>query len=272
MRKWFKEKFNIPFGRAILHFVISQVVLQIIWNWASKMVTTHTWIKEMGILVTFVFGMTLVAWYLPKISPRLSGASLEEKETRSGEGVRYKAELYTSRNELAKERGTLSDELSGYERVWAVFHTGTIITLLGVLAKCHFERLILTDPRDNYMMQRLEPRGKQSQNILMYKNQIKQVAEMVSKMGTDVRYYAGPIGDSLIIVDKIRLTDDRFSEQAWAKIETAIPFLAPDDRFSIVVKNKDNANAFNALLAHFNILWARSAPTPTEDLSYGRST
>jgi len=78
MGKWSRIKRGIPSGRAILHFVIIEIVLQLIWNWVSNMFTIPL-IREIGFLVVFVAGLFAVAWYLPKLSPRLSGTSADGK-------------------------------------------------------------------------------------------------------------------------------------------------------------------------------------------------
>lgn len=231
-----------------------------IWWGVGKLIVIQSPIRDWGFLVLSLATLIVVGWYLGK---RL--------ESRPSPLVKQPvASFYPNRTELIKTKGNLAGLLSGHERVWAIFHTGAISKVSGVLAKCRFERLILTDPRDEYMMNNLEPRGN---NAEQHKELIRQVAEIASKNGSDVHYYAGPIGNSLIIADTIKLADDRFSEQAWAQIETGIPFLSPHDRPSFVIYNKDDGrDAFNAFLGHFNTMWARSSPTPMEDLTYGRST
>lgn len=223
---------------------------------------------SIGLGMFFASVIALLIWWQKQL-----GRTSQEKKIKSEaiEGEKQPIfSFYINRTELMRTTGTLADLLSVYERVWAIFHTGEISKVSGVLAKCRIERLILTDPRDKYMMKKLEPRGN---NAKQYQDQIRQVAEMASKNGSDVRYYKGPIGSSLIIADTMRLADDKFSEQAWAQIETGIPFLSPQDRPSFVIYNKDNGkDAFNAFLSHFNTMWNRSEPAPPEDLSYGRST
>ena len=78
MWKWLRIKLGIPSGRVILHFVIIEIILQFIWNWVSNMFTIPL-VREVGFLVVFVAGLFAVAWYLPKLTPNLSGASKYRK-------------------------------------------------------------------------------------------------------------------------------------------------------------------------------------------------
>lgn len=83
MWKWLKnakERVGIPSGRAIVHIVVVQLIIQLGWNWLSRMFTIP-WIREVGFLVLFIAALFAVAWYLPKLSPRLSGSSVKKIET-----------------------------------------------------------------------------------------------------------------------------------------------------------------------------------------------
>lgn len=79
MTGWDQVKKKIPSGKAILHFIILQVVAQLGWNWISKTFTIPA-IKEIGSLVIFIAIVFAVAWYLPKLNPRLTGAYARKEE------------------------------------------------------------------------------------------------------------------------------------------------------------------------------------------------
>lgn len=73
-----KGKFSIPSGRSILHIAVVEVVLEGIWVGVTQLFESEV-VKGIGFLVVFCFGIFAVAWYLPKLSPRLSGASVKNK-------------------------------------------------------------------------------------------------------------------------------------------------------------------------------------------------
>lgn len=86
MRNWLrhlKERIGIPSGRAIVHLVVVQIVVQLMWNWLSKMFETVL-LREVGFLVLFIVGLIVVAWYLPKLSPILGGPSRKVEEVKPG--------------------------------------------------------------------------------------------------------------------------------------------------------------------------------------------
>lgn len=233
---------------------------------SSIIVATINWLGEnVPSLSLLLYGIGIF-FVLLAISPIV----LRLFKQRKGKTANANNKVYVNRTALTKERGSLADDLSRFRRVWAIFHTGTVTTVSGAFAKCHFERLILTDPSDKYMMRKLEPLGN---NLAQYQNQIRQTAELAAKNGCEVRYYPGPIGDSLIIMDTIKLADNEFSDNALAHVETAIPFLSPDDRVSIEIENKDDGKkSFDAFLEHFNTVWARSNPIPQRDFNSGKSS
>lgn len=75
MLKWLKNIVRrIPSGKAIAHVVIIEIFLELIWNWFSGVITIIL-VREIGFIVVFVAGLFAVAWYLPKLSPRWSGAT-----------------------------------------------------------------------------------------------------------------------------------------------------------------------------------------------------
>jgi hypothetical protein len=68
--QFFKEKLRISSWQALVHLVIVQIILNLIWGWVSNMFEVVL-IREIGFLVIFVAGIFAVAWYLPKLAPAL---------------------------------------------------------------------------------------------------------------------------------------------------------------------------------------------------------
>lgn len=77
MREWLrniKERLDITSWKAIVHVIAVQLVVQVIWHWISRGFETPL-IREIGFLVIFCVALIAVAWYLPKLTPTLSGRS-----------------------------------------------------------------------------------------------------------------------------------------------------------------------------------------------------
>ena len=81
MWRWLRNirgKLGISSGRAIIHVIVIEIIINALWNWVSATFTIPL-IREIGFLVLIIVVLFVVAWYLPKLSPRLSGASQEKK-------------------------------------------------------------------------------------------------------------------------------------------------------------------------------------------------
>jgi hypothetical protein len=166
--------------------------------------------------------------------------------------------VYINRTELRKNRGSLSDELQDCKRVWAISHTCSITELQGILNEIKVERLVLTDPLDDYMMSKLDPQDQDGKTATMYRNQIERAKDKAHRKGAKVRFYSGPIANSLIIADTQSLPRDSFSKESWARLESGIPFLTPESRPSILIRKKGDEKAFEAMLSHFEVVWDRA--------------
>jgi uncharacterized protein YbaR (Trm112 family) len=65
-----KRKLRIPSWQALVHLVVVELLLNILWNWVSKMFQIVV-VREIGFLVIFVAAICAVSWYLPKLAPTL---------------------------------------------------------------------------------------------------------------------------------------------------------------------------------------------------------
>ncbi len=190
----------------------------------------------------------------------MSDATQNKKKQSKGLGV------YTNRANLRNERGELSNELKGHERVWAIWHECRIATLKQEVQKCNIEKVILTHPLDNYMIAHFVNMAidkpltinDMKQEIRLKTNEIKHTAKHIKGTGAEVRYYKGPISCTLILADTMRLEGNKFSEKAWARIETGIPFQDTDNRPNIVIMNQYQPELFEVLRKHFDLIWDKS--------------
>ncbi len=110
MGKSIKESFRIPSLRATLHFLVVQVITQLGWNWVSKQFENKM-IRELGFLALFVTGLIVVAWYLPKISPVLSGANKSIKKIAKLESAWLE--------QIQDDKDNLGKRLYGRDYVWS---------------------------------------------------------------------------------------------------------------------------------------------------------
>lgn len=86
-----KQKLGIPSGRVIVHFIVVECILSYAWNWISKMFENQL-IREIGFLIIFVAAIFAIAWYLPKLSPALSGKGKDKDVIASSKHVDSQSE------------------------------------------------------------------------------------------------------------------------------------------------------------------------------------
>jgi len=85
MRKWLrkiKEGLGIPSWKAIVHVVVVQIAVQLIWHFVSKGFETPL-VREVGFLVIFCVALIAVALYLPKLPRTLTGGHPSKKSDES---------------------------------------------------------------------------------------------------------------------------------------------------------------------------------------------
>lgn len=68
------KKLGITSWGAIIHIIVVEIIINLIWNWVSKGFETIL-VREIGFLVLVIAVIFAIAWYLPKLSPKLGGAS-----------------------------------------------------------------------------------------------------------------------------------------------------------------------------------------------------
>jgi len=171
------------------------------------------------------------------------------------------AEFYINREDLRRAKGNLADELRGMKKIWAAWHTGGSVLdnndLLDPSVNPREFILILTDPEDDYMIDKMEPRGKEGKGY--WKGQIQRTAAQAHRLGS-VHFYQGPIGDAVLIADPKCLKGDRFSIDAWARIDTTIPFRLSLRHSSYRVTHRDAPRQFEAIVDHYRTLLGRATP------------
>ncbi len=63
---------GITSWKALIHLVIVEIIINLIWNQVSKAFTI-AYVREIGFLAVVIAGLFAVAWYLPKLAPIYTG-------------------------------------------------------------------------------------------------------------------------------------------------------------------------------------------------------
>ena len=127
-----REKLGISSGRAIVHLVIAQIALQLLWWVLGKMFSN---IPEIvigwGYLAIFIAGIFAVALYLPKLSPMLSGANkVNNRKEQRTEDVFLKEVLKSNQAKIYEAiKGRITQwDFSGFGKVEPYFEINFEIT------------------------------------------------------------------------------------------------------------------------------------------------
>lgn len=231
--------------RAFLKGVVAE------WSWYDKL---------------FLFGgiFLLVLGILAFLSPRLRQLVGTSVKTQQQELPEHNGrEFYLTRGELVTVRKKMSTELKGATKIWIATWIGRYFLTEELFSKYHVDRLLLLDPYSQYAKIHTGITGADED---VFVNSINDVAKLAQKSDTIVRFADFPIMDFVMIVDKECFRDEnKFTDDAWIRVETAIPFGDPNNCPNFVVYNKgeENQEWFKALVKHYNLLWGKGRPEPT---------
>jgi len=99
MRKWLKSiRHSLPTVRNIILFIVVQLILQAMWYGVSKLLADQ-FLRDIGVIAVFIAGIFAAAWYLPKLSPILSGVSRKKERIYDNETERLGEVLISMINE-----------------------------------------------------------------------------------------------------------------------------------------------------------------------------
>lgn len=77
---------------------------------------------------------------------------------------------------------------------------------------------------------------------------VRALTELLVRAGHQVAWLNRFLGSSLIIADPT-------SKDAWARVEALVPFAAPSQRPSVVIRKADNSDAFVVIVKSFEQMW-----------------
>jgi hypothetical protein len=184
------------------------------------------------------------------------------------------SKFYLTRTLLVNEHGTLEDLLkkSGSNTIWASMNVGRYLRTCNYLTKPWrkppIDKLILVNPDCKIYAEKIEGRPHES-----VKKEIELTSGEAKAAGVDVYYFDSAIGDGLVIAFQTVITekdiqgDDLSSDawgrinqkEAWAKVDTAIPFADPENCPNYIIYNvgEEGSKAFKVLVRHYIKMLAR---------------
>jgi hypothetical protein len=151
----------------------------------------------------------------------------------------------------SRPQASLADELGKASEAWFVWHTGSAqLTSQQWRVPQIKLRVILTHPNSE-MIASFARLGDLNSTLIALG--VRQFTADAIKAGASVRWYLGPVFNSITIADPE-------SEDGWARIEFALPYQQSALRPSVLVKKRDDPVLFLRLKKTFTDIWDHSLP------------
>ncbi|NTV95711.1 MAG: hypothetical protein HGA75_09880 [Thiobacillus sp.] len=145
---------------------------------------------------------------------------------------------------------TLEDEVGDAKEIWMSMHSGSVKLAHGDLTTSSRKvRVVLTHP-DDQALKSIEKVGGGATAVKMAID-IRELTTELKRVGKQVRWFKGPIGNSLLIVDPE-------SESAWARIEVLVPFGPAAERPGLRASKEKSPEVYGRFKSAFNALWEAS--------------
>jgi hypothetical protein len=148
---------------------------------------------------------------------------------------------------------SLSDELKGVGQLWVAWHTGTVALTKTFFSQSRGGRAILTHPGSNQIKELDKVGGKAAEGMVQ---DIKAITTALQKQRVDVRWFDGPIGNSIIIADPN-------SDKSWMRIELLVPNVVVESRPSFRVEKSSSKKLFDTFYDSYVKMWDASK-TPSK--------
>lgn len=144
----------------------------------------------------------------------------------------------------------LEDEVGDASEIWMSMHSGSVKLAHGDLAtSARKVRVVLTHPEDSSLLsvQKIGG-GKSAESLAM---DIRELTFELRRLGKEVRWFRGSIGNSLLVVEPD-------ADDAWARIEVIVPFGPAAERPGIRASRKKAPEVYGRFKAAFTALWDAS--------------
>ena len=146
---------------------------------------------------------------------------------------------------------TLEDEVGDAQELWLSMHSGSVKLAHGDLTTSRRKiRVVLTHP-DDQALKSIEKIGGGATAAKMAID-IRELTAELRKKGKEVRWFKGPIGNSLLLVEPEK-------ESGWARIEVIVPYGPAAERPGIRATKERAPEVFGRFKLAFKTLWEASA-------------
>jgi hypothetical protein len=145
----------------------------------------------------------------------------------------------------------VTEELKGINEIWVAWHAGTVAYTKAFFPEGRNGRIIPTDPSSKHMEMLGKVGGKSAAEQA---SDIKALTKKtLETKGIDVRWFDGPVCNSLIIADPK-------SNKAWIRVELLVPYQSVGKRPSFRVEKSKNNELFNTFYDSYGTIWESSHP------------
>jgi hypothetical protein len=145
---------------------------------------------------------------------------------------------------------TLEDEVGDAKEIWMSMHSGSVKLAHGDLTTTNRKLCVVLTHPDDQALKSVEKIGGGATAANMA-NDIRELTAELRKKGKNVRWFKGPIGNSLLIVEPEE-------ESAWARIEIIIPYGPAAERPGIRASKEKDPEVFGRFKSAFKKLWDSS--------------
>jgi hypothetical protein len=181
------------------------------------------------------------------------------------------AQLYTNRDMLRKQRGSLKTELQKINgKVWIIWHTGKENSDKEIWDSNKIERLILFNPRAESMTQKntrelyppIHAPINFNKNLEKIRGDILYTTKRANNVSIPVKWFKYAISNTIIIANP----ETGKKKKGWARIELSIPYSNIEGRPSILIKESETPKLFRYIVKCYKQIWDASEQISDSDL------
>ena len=194
--------------------------MNFLWFGITQLADIHSTARDWGFLALSIFALGMVGWFLVKrqsnrqeqARPQTPTFDLPPEDIPNCLGT-----AYPHRSSFEEFKQKIEDA----HEVWAFWHTGASVGINpGIFGKGRIRKLVLIAPSNPGLKQLSEVFNFPVETIIA---QIEQAETAAKNSGCEVKYWHGPITNSVTIGNPNRDT-------IWCEIEALLPFVDVNDR------------------------------------------
>jgi len=154
--------------------------------------------------------------------------------------------------ESRKVLDPLRDQLKDSSELWIAWHTGRVASTMTLFSRAQTVRIILTHPESNQIKELVKLTDEDAEGLT---KDIRYTTKTLLQQKADVRWFDGPLCNSLII-------SDPHADRAWLRVELLIPKVKPDRRPSVLIEKSKAPELFQTFCDSYEELWSTSKQPP----------